>query len=384
MGLFSRFGKTGAAPAAGTGTAASMTAEQQRVLALETARKIDEIEAAMAADIFPPTASTGAAATPPAAGTIAADSRAKAATEQPHLAIAPDEELPHAAAAPESAALADEIAILFAQGQYQLAAELLHGNLAQAAEPGLWWLLFDLYQLLARREDFDALSLAYAQRFETSPPGWNASAPAAPPAARLTLALQQIAGEAEQAALLANLQASPDELRLSGAEALSAALRGQLSGDAASSTATPWLLLLELLQRLDQETEFELIALEYCATFEVSPPSFRPRPAAPVSQHSAQTRPAAADQAFELPSAMHAPLGALQSRIIAYAAQHPRLIFDGSRLRQLDYLCAQQLLACLGSLPVSSIEFRNVSHLVAALLRLQGFGRLARIVPRHD
>lgn len=384
MGLFSRFGKPGAAPAAGSGPATPITPEQQRELAMATARKIDEIEAAMAADIFLPATGTDAATPPPAASTTAADSHARAATEQPHAAGTPDEELPHAAAAPESAALADEIAILYSQGQYQLAAGLLHSNLAQAAEPGLWWLLFDLYQLLGQREDFDALSLAYAQRFETSPPGWSASAPLAPPAARLTLEPQQIAGEAAQAALLATLQASPDQLRLSGAEALAATLRGQLSGDAASSTATPWLLLLELLQRLDQETEFELIALEYCAVFEVSPPSFRPRPVAPLGQPGARLRPAASDDAFELPPAMHAPLGALQSRIIAYAAQHPRLIFDASRLRQLDYLCAQQLLACLGSLPVSSIEFRNVSHLVAALLRLQGFARLARIVPRHD
>lgn len=381
MGLFSRFGKPGTAPAAGAGSATPITPEQQRELAMATARKIDEIEAAMAADIFLPATGTDATTPPPAASTTAANSHAGAATEP---AGAPDEELPHAAAAPESAALADEIAILYSQGQYQLAAGLLHSNLAQAAEPGLWWLLFDLYQLLDQREDFDALSLAYAQRFETSPPGWSASAPVAPPAARLTLEPQQIADAAAQAALLATLQASPDQLRLSGAEALAATLRGQLSGDAASSSATPWLLLLELLQRQDQETEFELIALEYCAVFEVSPPSFRPRPVTPPSEPSARLRPAASDQSFELPPAMHAPLGALQSRIIAYAAQHPRLIFDGSRLRQLDYLCAQQLLACLGSLPVSSIEFRNVSHLVAALLRLQGFARLARIVPRHD
>nr|WP_229633973.1 hypothetical protein [Duganella qianjiadongensis] len=356
--MFSRFGKTGTAPVAGTGPAAPLTAEQQRELAMATARKIDEIEAAMAADIFPPAAQQSQPATP-------------------------EEELPHAAAAPETAVLADEIAILYSQGQYQLAAQLLRDHLAQAAEPGLWWLLFDLYQLLDQRDAFDALSLVYAQRFETSPPDWSASAPATPPAARLTLEPRQIAGETAQATLLATLQASPEHLRLSGAEALAATLRGQLASDPASRSATPWLLLLELLQRLDRETEFELIALEYCAAFEVSPPAFRPRPVAPAQPRSVQARPAAGD-AFELPLAMHAPLGALQSRIIAYAAQQPRLIFDGSRLRQLDYLCAQQLLACLGNLPVSSIEFRHVSHLVAALLRLQGYSRLARIVPRHN
>lgn len=365
MGLFSRLGKTGTAPAAPATAEAQLQQQQrQRELAREAARKIDEIEAAMAADIFPP--ASAAAGPGPAPVPVPAD-----------------DELPHAAATPETAALADEITILYAHGQFEVAAELLASRLAECEQAEPWWLLFDLYQLLERRDAFDTLSLAYARRFETSPPDWHTRAPASAPAARLTLDPQQFDSHAAQADLLATLQASPPELRLTGAEALADALRATLVTGERDSTATPWLLLLELLQRLNREAEFEQIALDYCATYEVSPPSFRALPgAAAAAQPASRPAAVAAADAFELPPAMHAPLGSLQTRIIAYAAQHPRLIFDGSRLRQLDYLCAQQLLACLSSLPVSYIEFRNVNHLAAALLRLQGFATLAQIVPR--
>ncbi|WP_348700229.1 hypothetical protein [Duganella fentianensis] len=373
MGLFSRLGKSGTAAATPASAEQQLQQQQrQRELAREAARKIDEIEAAMAADIFP-SASASTAATPAVAPAPAAVASTAPA----------DDELPHAAATPESAALADEITILYAHGQFDVAAELLASRLAECEQPELWWLLFDLYQLLERRDAFDTLSLAYAQRFETSPPDWHARAPASTPAARLTLATQQFDSHTAQADLLSTLQASPPELRLTGAEALVDALRATLVTGERDSTAIPWLLLLELLQRLNREAEFEQIALDYCATFEVSPPSFRAQPDAIGTGQPASRAAALANvDAFELPAAMHAPLASLQTRIIAYAAQHPRLIFDGSRLRQLDYICAQQLLACLSSLPVSYIEFRNVNHLVASLLRLQGYATLAQIVPR--
>ncbi|MFC0167836.1 hypothetical protein ACFFKC_07055 [Pseudoduganella danionis] len=367
MGLFSRFGKNSNPPAAGEGSATPLTAEQQqqrqRELAREAARKIDEIEAAMAADLFP-------SATP--AAPVSAPASAQPA------APAAEEDLPHAAAAPETAAVVDEVAILYAQGQLELAAELLRNNLQGSAGRDFWWLLFDLYQLDGQRDAFDALSLDYARRFETSPPGWTGAAPAAQPLPRLTLGSQHIASAEEQASLLATLRASPPELRLSGAEALLAPLRSNLAAD----TETPWLLVLELLQRLGREEEFDQLALDYCITFEVSPPAFRPVPTKPATGAGTAVSTASSDS-FELPAAMHAPLAGLQSRIIVYAAQHPRLIFDASRLQTLDYLCAQQLLACLGNLSCTSIEFRNVNHLVAALLHLLGFATLARIVPRQ-
>eukprot|EP01030_Chromulinospumella_sphaerica_P014589 gene14589-14384_t len=237
VGLFSRLGKTGTAPAApATADAQLQQQQRQRELAREAARKIDEIEAAMAADIFLP-ASASTAATPAVAPAAAVASTAPA-----------DDELPHAAATPESAALADEITILYAHGQFDVAAELLASRLAECEQPELWWLLFDLYQLLEQRDAFDTLSLAYAQRFETSPPDWHSRARASAPPARLTLDPQQLLSHAAQADLLATLQASPPELRLAGAETLADTLRATLVRGERDSTAVPWLLLLELLQ----------------------------------------------------------------------------------------------------------------------------------------
>ncbi len=73
----------------------------------------------------------------------------------------------------------DEAAILFATGQDDAAACLLHDALAlplpqpTALENQAWRMLLALHEATGRQSDFDHVALAYAQRFETSPPQWR-------------------------------------------------------------------------------------------------------------------------------------------------------------------------------------------------------------------
>jgi hypothetical protein len=115
--------------------------------------------------------------------------------------------------------------------------------------------------------------------------------------------------------------------------------------------------LLELLQRLGREEEFDQLALDYCVTFEVSPPAFRPVPSKPATGVATAVSTASSDS-FELPAAMHAPLAGLQSRIIVYAAQ------PAPDLRCQPFadagLPARPATASLsGNLTCTSIEFRT-------------------------
>ncbi|KQV78964.1 hypothetical protein ASD15_20015 [Massilia sp. Root351] len=349
-----------------------------------------------------------------------------------------DDEIPAPVAADATAPVVEESAILYANGQAAIAVQMLNGALAEAAASGqgaqqdrtVWWLLFDLYQAQGRQQLFDSLSIDYASTFETSPPAWRGAAaggeggngaaaardgaayagvtpalsfgpaldgsaaailarlPALDAAAPLRLDLSRVASaDADGCALLLaalqHLQKQGRELIVVAAAELAALLQAGLQVGRREDGAAPWLLLLELLQLLNREKDFEESSMDYCVTFEVSPPPYAPPAPRQVATAARQAAPAAAaaSDRFMLPPVVEASCGALLDAIGAYAEQYPALIFDCSRLARLDYAAANQLLARLQQLAPHGrrVEFREVNHLVAALLRLLGYAGLARI-----
>ena len=399
--------------------------ERQREIARATAAKIDEIELEMSSAIFDDAAwggqRTPAAATAPEAALL--DSGGDALLDAG--------ESPDAAAAPSIAPVVEEAAILYANGQFDDAEQALRASLAASgrSERQPWWLLFDLYQALGREQDFDSIAIDYASHFETSPPAYQplagavASGAAGGPAAGFAGAIPtaSLSGQldAQAGATLARLlapspspvvriefhaivRATPDgcavlldvlqhlrkdgrELVLAGADRLVALLRPMLLiGERAASTA-PWLLLLELLQQTGREKEFEETAMDYCVTFEVSPPSFEAPPRAALSVGAGA---APAGDRFLLPDVVAGDSAALLDALAEHAGRHPALVLDCSRLARIDYPAASALSARLRNLaqnaqdghqPGRRIELRELNHLVAALLRLLGTGDYARL-----
>jgi ABC-type transporter Mla MlaB component len=400
---------------------------RQREIARATAMKIDAIESAMAFDIFnQPEPAWGSQRAPkPARAKAAADGAAfdtLALLDIPTTLLLHDEDLPQQATAAESAPVIEEIAILYANAQSAVAQQLLTAAVADSGgkqDRGVWWMLFDLYQVSGQQDLFDNLSIDYASTFETSPPPWNAPAvlaAASPdwagviptesfsgvldqhiapqlerlrqlaetsPALRLEFGRIRAVDAAGCALLLETLrklQARQRELILVDAAALAAQLRAGIAIGRRDDTEAPWLLLLELLQLLNREKEFEEIGMDYCVTFEVSPPSF-------VAPHKVATAAAqhvaASPDRFMLPPLIENQLGAVLPAIRHYADQYQTLVFDCSRLTRIDYACAIQLHASLQPLAAEGkkIEFRDVNHLVTALLRLLGYSNIARIYP---
>ncbi|NVD70436.1 STAS domain-containing protein [Duganella sp. BJB1802] len=436
MGLFSIFKKTDATPApapsdddeaarlaANSETERQQQQARQREIARATAMKIDAIESAMTFDIFnepePAWGSQRAArpARPRAAAHAGPDTQAL--DDLPTTLLLRDDDLPQQAVAAETAPVVEEIAILYANGQGAVAEQLLTASVAEAGgDRTVWWMLFDLYQVSGQRERFDNLSIDYASTFETSPPPWNApaepaasssgwagltpteafagvldahidaqlerlrQAAAASPVLRLEFSRVTAVEPAGCALLLdtlRKLQARQRELILVGADALAALIRDGIAVGRRDDTEAPWLLLLELLQLLNREKEFEETAMDYCVTFEVSPPSFT----APHKVATAAARKVSASpDRFMLPPLLEGQLGPLLGQIQHYADQYQTLVFDCSRLARIDYACANQLHASLAQLD-KKIEFRDVNHLVTALLRLLGFADIARIYPHN-
>lgn len=369
--------------------------ERQRAIARATAAKIDEIELEMSAAIFDDEPAWGSAARRPAAAAV------------PFPPSAPDE-LPDAAAVPATAPAVEESAILYANGQAAAAESLLRDSLADFGrhERLPWWMLFDLYQATGQESRFESLAIDYASQFETSPPAWQPPPPAqdvpqltgiaaaesfgpvldggiAPRLQRLLDADAPLvrvdvgavrSADAQGCALLLkalqSLRKEGRELVLAGAETLMATLRPMLAVGDRTSGEAPWLLLLELLLLSGREKDFEESAMDYCVTFELSPPSFETL--AHVS--TAAPAPRTGDR-FLLPPLALGDCAALLDAIDAYAEGREVLVLDCSRLARMDYACATALQGRLRtqSEQQRQVELRELNHLVAALLRLLGY-----------
>jgi anti-anti-sigma regulatory factor len=376
--------------------------ERQREIARATAAKIDEIELAFASDMFDDEPAWGSGVRRPAAGVA-------------H----PEHDIPAQAGATASAPAIDESAILYANGQSDAAEQLLRACLPTLgrAERLPWWMLFDLYQADGREQAFESVAIDYASHFETSPPAWKPlpAAPAAdrpgpglaaveafPPtvdagvAAPLKRVLDATApvvrldfgrvtaidadGATCLLAALQQLRGAGRELVLAGADTLLDILRPMLVIGQRGASPAPWLLLLELLLLTGREKQFEEAAMDYCVTYEVSPPSFE----APLYVSTAAPAPGHGDR-FMLPAVVSGPETSLLAAIDAYAHERETLVLDCSRLARIDYAGAGSLLARLDAHGAAgrAVELRELNHLVASLLRLLGAGDGVRLYPHR-
>ncbi|HSV79153.1 MAG TPA: STAS domain-containing protein, partial [Ramlibacter sp.] len=216
----------------------------------------------------------------------------------------------------------EEAAIRFANGDDEGAEaglmEVLGPEGARADHEETWLTLFDLYRAIGRQDRFEHCAIEFANRFGRSAPQWF-SLPEiigrmSAPATSATPLSQQIAdwtcpavfGTQTLAALQAALAKAtppyrlnwskltsiaepalapltraftewarqPVQLRFIGAEVLEKVLRDATpSGDRAVNPEG-WKLRMEAMRVMHRPDEFELVALDYCVTYEVSPPSW--------------------------------------------------------------------------------------------------------------
>ena len=395
---------------------------RQREIARATAAKIDAIESAMADDIFHTPA--------PAWGSGAKRSRAGPRHDDdgdtlPMLELATtellsDDYLTETPVHPQTAPVIEEIAIMYANDQLEFAEQMLQEALRDVGRTDrtVWWMLFDLYQVMGRQDEFDNVAIDYASQFETSPPTWTPPAAAgsedsnfagvtptevfagvldAELAPRLERLLEladnnqvmrlefgriaDVPPEGCQLMLdtLTTLRKRQRELIVAGATEFAELVRSTITIGQRDASEAPWLLLLELLQLLNREKDFEETAMDYCVTFEVSPPSFEtPKHVATTSTITAPPR----TECFMLPAVVGGGANALFDAIDAYAGQSPNLLIDCSRLARVDYGAASAMLNRLRPIAAEKkIEFRDMNHLVAALFKLLNFSEVARLFP---
>jgi anti-anti-sigma regulatory factor len=333
---------------------------------------------------------------------------------------------PVAISSSEAAPVIEEAAILFANGQTKLIEPILTHAIAEEAPPMVWGMLFDLYQITGQRTAFENLSIQYAHKFEMSPPTWiendaaEKSKEAAPRAsstpsvafsgkldAGIVKQLERIKNLAERSdvlklefvrvaavdpigcglllSVLKKLQKSGHNLILVGAAELAEKIQSILMVGRRDETEAPWLLMLELLRLLNREAEFEERSIDYCVTFEVSPPAFvspQDKVTTDVEETAAQDEENA--DRFAMPALVDGATATLVQQITAYAHDRNPVMLDCSGLTRMDFNAAGQLFGGLTPLLSAGkqIVLYHPNHFIIALCGVMGVKDMLTIVQR--
>jgi len=284
----------------------------------------------------PPPPATADGETPAPAAATGPGARAYADTvpgvapplpQQPvAMAAAGDEALPAGAGRDGSTGLEDA-AIRFAQGDdagtEAVLLQMTAPDSEQAEDPEVWRTLFDFYRAIGDAEKFSATSTRYAQRLRRPGPEWvslrqlahdalaqratpaPAELTAAAAAARLadwtspsrllrenladltralgaagavwTMDWRGLTGIEPDAApplraLFNHWAESPVQLRFLGGDRLLDALAKATPTANRNTDVVWWQLRLAVLRTMHESDQYELTALNYCITYEVSPP----------------------------------------------------------------------------------------------------------------
>ena len=327
----------------------------------------------------------------------------------------------------EAAPVLEEAAILFANMQEDAAVTALRdaiagGKLPVSARQHAWLLLFDLFENLGRKDDFEAAAIDFAVAFETSPPAYvDRSGVKDPTLATgsgqyiaITGALDEtcapqldqldkaadknrvlriefgkitaVAGAGCELLLdkLASLRKSKHDLVLSNAEHLIKLLNESVETGRRDPESL-WMLLLEMYQLQNMQTAFEETALNYCITYEVSPPSWvQPAKAAAHTQPQGPTTLEVPQDAFYLKGTIDGAATKTFDELSAYAADKERVVIDMFSVKRIDFMAAGAFLNAVSTLRTQAkqVELRSPSPLISALLISMGFNNQASFTRR--
>jgi hypothetical protein len=348
----------------------------------------------------------------------------------------------------------EEAAIRFAHGDDAGAEAILLQTLAPDS-PGAdhddsWRALFDLYRATGDAEKFEAAATRYAQRTRRSAPEWislralalsvQASACGAPPPApggdadwssppRLAreglLGLTRALGAAGPAwkldwsslesiepdaagplrALFNHWADSPVQLRFSAGDRLLRVLSEATPANERQTEAVWWQLHMAALRVMHRPDEFELLALNYCITYEVSPPPWEDPKGAYAALDAEPAQAPAKKPGFSLsseddePGAAPAPAGhavlagdlggeslATWARLDAELVNAAVPTISCAALVRLDFAAAGTLLnwVTAHSARGRPVQFVDAHRLIAAFFSVIGIADHAGVAVRGN
>lgn len=330
------------------------------------------------------------------------------------------------AGAVNAAPVIKKAAILFANGQVDEAFAILSRSVLEG-DPGAstqqeWLMLFDLYQHLGMREEFEALALKFAVKFERSPSVWTGAERQADPAlatggsayCALTGTLSEASApefEKLKAAAEGRQSVRVDCKKLQGVDAAGCrqfrevmrSVRGagreiMFTGEAqllqlleeicrpgkAETDRAIWELLIDVYRLLGSKDKFEEAAINYAVTFEVSPPSWETGAEAGSERTDKVRSGELSDHALALSGELIGAGEVLATQLQDWAASNQMMVIDMTRVKRVDFITANLMLKVLAKLHQAgtTIQIRGANELIHALFRVVGIGAVARIIPR--
>lgn len=419
--------------------------ELARSLAMETAAKIDAIESEMARDFLRPSrqnvdgSTVGGPSTGGGAVAIAPPVAKSAALEKDdesldghgdgYFGSIDAIELNTSGAG----SVIDETAILFANGQHDDAEASLRtaiqvDELGHSTQSG-WLMLFELVNQRGDKAAFEKLVMDYVLRFENSPPAWidygavarpggnlpgaTAGAMVRLPAtidANIVKPLEQLKTlAANHASLTLDVSAARNvdlvgaelllrvinafkrashELVVQGVEQLVTPLRAACEAGRRDASDAGWMLLLEVFRLLGRQHDFDETGIQYCITYEVSPPSWEPPPPNLKIRGATMVAPGAtatADDPYTWRGVIDAEGEPHFGRLAAEARANKELKVDCGQLKRMGFSAASALLGLVMKLQQggAAVEFQNVNYLVGALFQLLGITAVASVQLRR-
>ena len=351
----------------------------------------------------------------------------------------------------------EEAAINFANGD-AAAAELtlltlVSPNGSRRKDVDAWLTLFDLYRVIGKSEAFDGLVPEFTTLFGRSAPQWERAQDkvipdrkdAAPQAAmhRGTFAwssparfddraLSTLASAVARSAppwrldwraieimepdvlpqfneLLTQWADTPVPLQFAGGEQLLAVLAGQSPTEDKSVNLAWWQVRLTLLRLMGGPDLFDKTALDYCITYEISPPAWTPpqcdyTPLAADGQPEFTSAENAASEPFALTTitdelltttgvfetALEGDIVGSADRVLAVLPRNQERIhafdFDCRALRRVDFGAAGELLnwSIEQQNQGRTVTFRGLHRLLAAFFSMIGVNAVTQVVLRKD
>jgi len=355
----------------------------------------------------------------------------------------------------------EEAAIRFANGDHAGAEAGLLDVLSQHQQDPpeeqleLWMTLFDLYRAIGQQERFDTLAIDFAAQYGRSAPLWFSM----PGQLGMPVQADAAAGEDAGAAArrdfswnapgtvavssVAALQASVLQARspwslswsrltsidepavplladqftqwaerdgqvvFSGVERLNALLESRTPSGDRSAGADWWRLRMAALRLMGKPDEFELVALDYCVTYEVSPPSWvAPRCGysdneggsygsarlavesefAPSETFDSVLATLDRTPVAELSGYIEGDAAALLEPFEAMLRLGVPLVISCDKLIRVDFAAAGAVLNWAAALQGDGhvVRFQNLQRLVAVFFNVIGINEHAWVVPRKN
>jgi ABC-type transporter Mla MlaB component len=360
----------------------------------------------------------------------------------------------------------EEAAIRFANGDDAGAEagllEILAPGAARAGHADTWLTLFDLYRATAQQDKFENAAIQFVERFDRSAPQWfsmpdmvkmlstpegkaASNGPAADWICPSVLGIQTVAAlkaaiakapmpwrldwknlkTIEPAALepltkvFSGWAAQPVQLRFLGDTQLQSVLENATPSGNRDTDQNWWKLRMEALRVTHRPDDFELAALDFCVTYEVSPPAwdsarceYKPldaqggvvagqaiigdvyRDSTPSSlsamegdtQMDAMSSQMSSILSVELSGQIQGDAIAVLDKLEVKLMGADMMLISCSKLIRVDFSAAGTLLNWVSAREAENraVQFSDVNRLVAAFFNVIGITEHARVLVRVD